>query len=196
MRRKNTTIGVKSVDISSAERVIFSTLHLMLAAEIREIRVRIRATRLALGWSLAEFEIHSEGAITAIAMGSYERGTRSLSIAKLLTICNIFKLPLIHILAPAKELNTGESASRHIYDLRALQGLPNSSEKAHLLSYIKHIIRERGDWKGAVVSLRTTDVQNLELIFATSQEVESHDYQAWLAVQGISLNKTRGISSI
>jgi hypothetical protein len=67
--------------------------------------------------------------------------------------------------------------------------LPNSSEKAHLLSYIQHIIRERGDWKGAVVSLRATDIQNLELIFAASQDVESHNYQAWLAVQGISLNK-------
>lgn len=177
------------MDISNAERAIFSTLHLMLNHEISEIRVRIRATRLSLGWSLAEFEIHSAGAITAVAMGSYERGTRALSIAKLLTICKIFDLPLIHILAPAKEIITGEYTRRHVYDLRALQGLPNSSEKAHLLSYIQHIIRERGDWKGAVVSLRATDIQNLELIFAASQDVESHNYQAWLAVQGISLNK-------
>jgi len=177
------------VDIFNPERAIFSTLHLMLNHEIREIRVRIRATRLSLGWSLAEFEIHSAGAITAVAMGSYERGTRALSITKLLTICKIFELPLIHILAPANQLTAGECTRRHIYDLRALQRLPNSSEKAHLLSYIQRIIRERGDWKGAVVSLRATDIQNLELIFAASQEVESHNYQSWLAMQRISLNK-------
>lgn len=177
------------MDISNTVRAILSTLHLMLTQEMREIRVRIRATRLALGWSLAEFEIHSAGAITAVAMGSYERGARALSIAKLLTICKIFELPLIHFLAPAKEFNTGDCAHRHIYDLRALQRLPNSSEKAHLLSYIQHIIRKRGDWKGAVVSLRATDIQNLEHLFVASQEIKHHNYQAWLAMQGISVNK-------
>ena len=189
MRRKNTTRGQNSVDISSAERATLSTLHLMLNQEIEDIRVRIRATRLALGWSLADFEVHSAGAITSVAMGSYERGTRALSITKLLTICNIFQISLIHILAPGQELTTGKCASRHIYDLRALQGLPDSAEKAHLLSYIHQIIRERGDWKGAVVSLRATDIENLGIIFTVSQEIENHNYQLWLAAQGIALQK-------
>jgi transcriptional regulator with XRE-family HTH domain len=177
------------VDISSAERAILSTLPLMLDHELREIRVRIRATRLALGWSLADFEAHSAGAITAVAMGSYERGTRALSITKLLTICDIFQISLIHILAPAQELISADSSSRHIYDLRALQELPPTAEKSHLLAYIHQIIRERGDWKGAVVSLRATDIENLELIFAASQDIENHNYQAWLVKQGISLQK-------
>jgi transcriptional regulator with XRE-family HTH domain len=138
---------------------------------------------------LADFEAHSGGTVTAVAMGSYERGTRTLSITKLLTICDIFQISLIHILAPAQELTSADSSSRHIYDLRALQALPSSAEKSHLLAYIYQIIRERGDWKGAVVSLRTTDVENLELIFAASQEIENHNYQAWLIKQGISLQK-------
>ena len=161
----------------------------MPAQEIREIQVRIRATRLALGWSLADFEAHSGGTVTAVAMGSYERGTRTLSITKLLTICGIFQISLIHILAPAQELISAASSCRHIYDLRALQGLPPTAEKSHLLAYIHQIIRERGDWKGAVVSLRATDIENLGLIFATSQEIENHSYQVWLEKQGISLQK-------
>jgi len=177
------------VDIFSAVRAILSTLHLMLNQEMKDIRVRIRATRLALGWSLADFEAHSGGTVTAVAMGSYERGTRTLSITKLLTICDIFQISLIHILAPAQELTSADSSSRHIYDLRALQALPPSAEKSHLLAYIHQIIRERGDWKGAVVSLRATDVKNLELIFVASQEIENHNYQAWLVKQGISLQK-------
>ena len=189
MRRKNTTRDQNSVDISSAERAILSTLHLMLAQEIEEIRGRIRATRLALGWSLADFEAHSAGAITAVAMGSYERGARTLSIKKLLTICDIFQISLIHILAPAQELRSADSPGRHIYDLRALQALPPSAEKSHLLAYIHRIIRDRGDWKGAVVSLRATDIENLELIFAASQEIENNNYQAWLIKQEISLQK-------
>ena len=31
--------------------------------------MRLRAARLSLGWSLADFEIHSAGSITAVAMG-------------------------------------------------------------------------------------------------------------------------------
>jgi len=189
MRRKNTTQGQNSVDISSGERATLSTLHLMLNQEIEGIRVRIRATRLALGWSLADFELHSAGAITAVAMGSYERGTRALSITKLITICNVFQISLIHILAPGEELTSGRCADRHIYDLRALQALPVSAEKSHLLSYIHRIIRERGDWKGAVVSLRATDIENLGIIFAVSHEIENQNYQLWLATQGIALQK-------
>ena len=189
MRRKNTTSDQNSVDISSAVLAILSTLHLMLKQEIEDIRVRIRATRLALGWSLADFEAHSGGTVTAVAMGSYERGTRTLSITKLLAICDIFQISLIHILAPAQELTSSDSSSRHIYDLRALQALPPSAEKSHLLAYIHQIIRERGDWKGAVVSLRATDIKNLELIFAASKEIENRTYQTWLKEQGISLQK-------
>ena len=177
------------MDISSAERAILSTLLLMLSQEIEDIRVRIRATRLALGWSLADFEERAAGTITAVAMGSYERGTRTLSITKLLTICDIFQISLIHILAPAQELSSADSSSRHIYDLRALQALAPTAEKSHLLAYIHQIIRERGDWKGAVISLRASDVENLGRIFSTSQEIDSQSYQEWLEKQEITLRK-------
>jgi hypothetical protein len=92
-------------------------------------------------------------------------------------------------LAPANKLISANSSGRHIYDLRAIQGLPQSIEKTHLLSYIQRIIRERGDWKGAVISLRTSDVDNLRLIFDASQGVETRSYLEWLEKQGITLNK-------
>jgi hypothetical protein len=95
----------------------------------------------------------------------------------------------MHIMAPPLEISSGNTQRRHIYDLRALQMLAQSPEKAHLLSYIHHIIRERGDWKGAVISLRATDVRSLTLIFATTSSTENHDYQSWVAMQGISLQK-------
>lgn len=161
----------------------------MSTHELKEIRRRIRAQRLALGWSLADFEIHSAGKVTAVAMGSYERGSRALSISKLLVICDIFQISLIHILAPAKELTAAESSGRHIYDLRTLQVLAESTEKMQLLSYIQQIIRKRGDWKGAVISLRSSDVENLGQIFTASQEIKSANYLEWLEKQGITLQK-------
>jgi hypothetical protein len=82
-----------------------------------------------------------------------------------------------------------ESSGRHIYDLRALQELPPTAEKTYLVAYIHQIIRERGDWRGAVVSLRATDVENLELIFAASHEIDSRSYLEWLEKQRITLKK-------
>ena len=161
----------------------------MSTDELAEIRRGIRTNRLSRRWSLADFEFHSAGRVSAVAMGSYERGTRTLSISKLLVICDIFEVSLIHILAPPQSLAAADSSGRHIYDLRALQDLPQSAEKTHLLSYIHQIIRERGDWKGAVISLRTSDVENLGRIFSASQEIKSDSYLEWIEQQGITLQK-------
>lgn len=189
MRRKNTTSPEDSVDIHEVARVRISILHLMLTIDMPEIQKRIRAARISRGWSLADFQSHSGGAITAIAMGSYERGSRTLSTQKLITICKVLEISLLHLLASDQELVRGDSSSRHIYDLRALQDLPQTPEKSHLLSYIHQIIKERGDWKGAVISLRKGDIENLTRIFECSSEIKSTGYLEWLAVQGISLRK-------
>ena len=161
----------------------------MSTHELQEIRRRIRAVRLSLGWSLADFETHAAGSITAVALGSYERGSRTLSITKLLVICDILRVSLIHILAPPNNLTTADPSGRHIYDLRALQDLPHSAEKEHLVAYIQHIIRERGDWRGAVLSLRKNDVENLRRIFSVSQDIKVHSYLEWLEKQEITLQK-------
>jgi len=172
---------------SGARHLLYSSP--MVNIDMREIRVRIRAARVAQGWSLADFEIQSGGAITAVAMGSYERGGRTLSTPKLLTICQILGIPLLHLLESDHSLVSGTVSERHIYDLRALQGLPASFEKSHLLSYIHQIIKERGDWKGEVISLRKSDVENLTRIFAVSQDIKSPNYLSWLKEQGVSLVK-------
>ena len=189
MRPKNTTSLSDSVDIPDVERVRISILHHMLTIDMPEIQKRIRAARISRGWSLADFQSHSGGAITAIAMGSYERGNRTLSTPKLISICKVLEISLLHLLASDQELVRGSSTSRHIYDLRALQALPQTPEKTHLLSYIHQIIKDRGDWKGAVISLRESDIENLTRIFECSCDIESASYLEWLAVQGISLSK-------
>jgi transcriptional regulator with XRE-family HTH domain len=161
----------------------------MSAIEMSEIRRRIRATRVSRGWSLADFQERSGGAITAVAMGSYERGGRTLSAPKLLAICAIFEISLVHLLQSDHELVPGEISGRHIYDLRRLQELTEGAEKNQLLAYIHQIIRERGDWKGEVISLRKNDIENLIRIFAASNSLKSCDYLNWSGAQGILLKK-------
>jgi pimeloyl-CoA synthetase len=57
------------------------------------------------------------------------------------------------------------------------------------VAYIQHIIRERGDWRGAVLSLRKNDVENLRRIFSVSQDIKVHSYVEWLEKQEITLQK-------
>ncbi len=154
-----------------------------------EIRRRIRSIRISKGWSLSEFAERSGGQVTAIAMGSYERGGRTLSTPKLLVICHTLGVSLIHLLKFDPQLIQGQLSGRHIYDLRKLQQLTPSSEKSQLISYIEEIIRVRGDWKGAVLSLRASDVENLTRIFRVSHEINCVDYLTWLAEQEVTLIK-------
>jgi transcriptional regulator with XRE-family HTH domain len=154
-----------------------------------EIRHRIRSLRISKGWSLPEFAERSGGQVTAIAMGSYERGGRTLSTPKLLVICHTLGVSLIHLLEFDPQLIQGQLSGRHIYDLRKLQQLTPSPEKTHLISYIEEIIRVRGDWKGAVLSLRASDVENLTRIFKVSNEINCADYHTWLAKQEVTLTK-------
>jgi hypothetical protein len=93
-------------------------------------------------------------------------------------------------LASEQDLKPGPITDRHIYDLRLLQALPHSPEKNLVLSYIREIIKKRGDWKGEVISLRKGDIENLERIFTASEEVKSANYPAWVEAQRISLQKS------
>lgn len=122
-------------------------------------------------------------------MGSYERGERTLSIPKLMKICEVLHISPLHLLAPVNDRNSSHVATRHIYDLHALQDLKPGAEKEQLLTYLHHIIRERGDWLGAVISLRSSDVENLSRLFDASHEIEG-SYLLWLEEQKITLNKS------
>ncbi len=161
----------------------------MASIDMDEIRRRIRSIRISRGWSLSEFAERSKGQVSAIAMGSYERGGRTLSTPKLLVICHTLGVSLIHLLEFDAQLIQGHISERHIYDLRKLQQLTPSSEKSQLISYIEEIIRVRGDWKGAVLSLRASDVENLTRIFRVSHEINCVDYLTWLAEQEVTLTK-------
>jgi transcriptional regulator with XRE-family HTH domain len=160
----------------------------MGAISIGDVRDRIRSCRIARGWSLADFQTQACGEITSVAMGSYERGERTLSIPKLMKICEVLGISPLHLLAPIDDLKPSHVTTRHIYDLHALQTLKPGAERDQLLTYIHHIVRERGDWLGAVISLRTSDVENLTRLFAVSHEIDE-SYLGWLEQQKITLNK-------
>jgi transcriptional regulator with XRE-family HTH domain len=163
---------------------------------------RIRALRRARGWTLLDVERQSMGAITAVSMGAYERGTRSLSLAKSIEIATLFGQPLSAILDQSAmggdKVKTPASIShpnqhlRLIIDLRALyksSGPELEPSLEFLRRYVKEIAHRRNDWNGEVISLRESDLSTLSIALA----IKSDDLYRWLTLNSFLLISHRKI---
>lgn len=149
--------------------------------ELTALQSRLRAVRKAKGLTLGEVSLQSKGSISAIALGSYERGDRSLSTQKLFEISELYRVPVTELLAPPEK---GISTGRVIIDLRKLSLSPDSASQAPL-KIIQRIAQMRRDWNGEVISLRSTDVSLLKIFANYSDE----DIQQFL--QNFALTKLK-----
>jgi transcriptional regulator with XRE-family HTH domain len=135
--------------------------------ELVALQSRLRTIRVSKGLTLSQVSAQSKGSISAIALGSYERGDRSLSAQKLFEISQIYGVPVVELLSsPNKGINSG----RVIIDVRKLTLNLDSSTEAPL-KIIQRIAAMRHDWNGEVISLRGTDIALLK-IFANYSEEE------------------------
>jgi transcriptional regulator with XRE-family HTH domain len=137
--------------------------------EMHKICQRLRSIREAKGWTLLDVERKSGGKITAIALGSYERGDRQVSLFKLLHIAKIYELPASEILT--QKIDRIEP-KRITIDLRKLLSstLPESVKVAQVL---REIALLRGDWNGELMSIRATDLTNFS-IFSGLTNLQIH----------------------
>jgi len=140
---------------------------------------RIRTIRRQMGWTLDDCQRRSSGKLPAVTLGAYERGERSISLAKLSLIAELLQVPMEHLLSGAANSSVNVK-ERHIYDLHALSRMSSSAEKELLMSYLTQIIHERGDWRGAVITLRSVDISNLHILFAAQSSDSESDYLAWV----------------
>lgn len=148
---------------------------------------RIRRLRRQKGWSLNECQLRSQGRVKAVTLASYERGERSISLARLALIAELFNVSIEYFLV-TRDLPTDEDGRRHIYDLHALSGISPSREKDLLLSFLAQIIQARGDWQGAVISLRGSDISTLQILFAAALAGENASYMKWVESQKFLIN--------
>jgi len=134
--------------------------------ELVALQSRLRAIRVSKGLTLSQVSAQSNGSISAIALGSYERGDRSLSTQKLFEISQIYGVPVVELLSsPSKGLDNG----RVIIDVRKLTLHQDLSTQAPL-KIIQRIAAMRHDWNGEVISLRSTDVTLLKIFAGYSEE--------------------------
>ena len=139
------------------------------------ISARIRRQRKARSLTLQDIERLSAGRIKAVVMGSYERGSRAISLARAIEIANLFAIPLGELIEEPSIRNSDDEPLL-ILDLRKLRGVDSakaSEEIAKLRSFANAICAKRRDWNGEVLTLRSGDLDTLTLVMEmTGQEVQ------------------------
>ena len=136
-----------------------------------EISKRLRQIRKQQNLTLKQVEIRSRGKWKAVVIGSYERGTRSLSISKAKSLCEFYGVPLSALFQSEgiQQVPPSEGALR--IDLRNLRSRlteddPLINQLHNLLSFIA---RRRDDWNGEIMSIRLQDNEVLGLLVQKEQ---------------------------
>jgi transcriptional regulator with XRE-family HTH domain len=132
------------------------------------ISARIRKYRKSRSLTLQDIERLSNGRIKAVVMGSYERGSRAISLARTIEIANLFAIPLSELIE--EPTNTySRSADLLIFDLRKLREISISKqgdEISKINAFVSAICARRRDWNGEVLTLRSADLDTLTLILS------------------------------
>ena len=144
--------------------------------QIETLYSRLRLIREARHLTLLQAAKLTNGNISAIALGSYERGDRSVSAAKLITIANMYQVPIAELFEKPRNFMPEERIS---IDVRKI--LTTSNPVAQKITEVlRNIARMRGDWNGEVISLRAQDINNFHIFTGlTTEEITKviADYQ-------------------
>lgn len=123
-----------------------------------QVGQRLRAIRQAQGLSLAEVEARSEGRWSASAVGAYERGFRTLSLPRLKSLADFYKVPVAVLLGEPLPVESAVERRKIVLDLNALAKIDPA---APIRRFVQSIIEARGDFNGRVLSLRHDDLKAL-----------------------------------
>jgi transcriptional regulator with XRE-family HTH domain len=137
--------------------------------ELLRFQRRLRAVREAQGLTLSQVAVLSSGAVSAIALGSYERGDRSMSAAKVLEIAKIYKIPVSELFEQPQKMVGNK---RVVIDYRKLSNDDDPIAQL-LLNVINKIASIRRDWNGELISLRESDIASLQIFtLLTGDEID------------------------
>lgn len=124
---------------------------------------------MSRGLTLSDFEKLSGGRIKSVVLGSYERGTRAISLARLVEIAAIYQVSVQYFLSGKNLQRDERERELWIFDLRRIAKMGLNDEVTQtIVRYIRSICEQRSDWNGEVLSLRKSDGELLSAIFALS----------------------------
>ena len=134
--------------------------------QIETLHTRMRLIRESQHLTLNQAAKLSKGEISAIALGSYERGDRSVSAHKLIMIANLYGVPITELFEAPRGYLPDERIS---IDLRKIL-LTSNPIAQKMTEVLRNIARMRGDWNGQVISLRAQDVNSFQVFTGLSAE--------------------------
>ncbi len=133
---------------------------------------RLRAIRQQQGLTLQQVEESSQGRWKAVVVGSYERGDRAVSVAKLAEISDYYNVPVSELL-PKEEDEVPPPRtppSRVRLDLRQLARQDLDPDLRPVSRFAHTIQLQRGDFNGNVLTIRGEDLRALSVIYGTGPE--------------------------
>jgi transcriptional regulator with XRE-family HTH domain len=133
----------------------------------KSLGARLRSIRQQQGLSLQAVEEKSKGRWKAVVVGSYERGDRAVTVARLAQLAAFYDVPIAELLPEDPSPGGLEGTGKVVLDLEALAKLP-AEEVAPLVRYAKAIQRQRGDYNGRVLSMRQDDLRALAVVYDLS----------------------------
>jgi transcriptional regulator with XRE-family HTH domain len=140
----------------------------------RRIGELLRAIRRQRGWSLRDAEGASASEFSASALGTYERGERSLSVERLVRLSQLYHVPVERLLPHEAEDTPGEDSGvvappdEVVIDLSALETHRGEPALEPLRRYVSVIQGERQDWNGRLLSMRRGDLRLLARLTGTN----------------------------
>jgi transcriptional regulator with XRE-family HTH domain len=137
---------------------------------IQQVSARLRAIRISRSLSLSDVERLSKGSLKAVVLGSYERGARTLSIKRAITIAALYDVPLSQLFTEELPVEV-ISAERTVIDLRAVNKRAHDATHQSYENYLllarlaQRVVRSRQDWNGEVLSIRQSDMETISVLF-------------------------------
>ena len=137
---------------------------------IQQVSARLRAIRISRSLSLSDVEALSKGGLKAVVLGSYERGARTLSVKRAITIAALYDVPLSQLFTEELPVEV-ISAERTVIDLRAVnrraldEAHPSRENYLLLARLAQRVVRSRQDWNGEVLSIRQSDTETISVLF-------------------------------
>jgi transcriptional regulator with XRE-family HTH domain len=124
----------------------------------------LRELRRKKGLTLQECEENTHGELKAVVLGSYERGHRAISLARLQQLADFYEVPIEYFFTDAPLASNAENG-RFVFDLRRIRNKTELNPNLdNVKRYLASIAARRRDWNGEVISLRSSDSEVLSLI--------------------------------
>jgi transcriptional regulator with XRE-family HTH domain len=143
----------------------------------RALGARLRSIRMQRGLSRHDVQVQSDGRCSAVAVGSYERAERAVTVTHLAELAEFYGVPVDQLL-PDRPVPRARPGPRLVLDLHRLAELPRQ-RAGPLARYAAAIQYQRGDRNGELLKVRTEDLRSLAVIYDLTPDTLADQLTDW-----------------